>query len=139
MKNVFKTSGDRFIAVASDNTDSAVAVIDKNESGNYEYKRAALPGEVTLTPGESLTVSVDIANQMPDECNLVIIAAIYTNGTLAQTVVSNPMTVAKYTNETKSLEVPVSETVESGSMLKILVWNGLDGIKPLRSVSTPFN
>ena len=139
MKNVFKTSGDRFIAVASDNTDSAVAVIDKNGSGNYEYKRAALPGEVTLTPGESLTVSVDIANQMPDECNLVIIAAIYTNGTLAQTVVSNPMTVAKYTNETKSLEVPVSETVESGSMLKILVWNGLDGIKPLRSVSTPFN
>lgn len=139
MKNVFKTSGDRFIAVASDNTDSAVAVIDKNESGNYEYKRAALPGEVTLTPGESLTVSVDIANQMPDECNLVIIAAIYTNGTLAQTVVSNPMTVAKYTNETKSLEVPVSETVETGSMLKILVWNGLDGIKPLRSVSTPFN
>lgn len=139
MTNVFKTSGDRFIATASDNTDSAVAVIDKNADGSYEYKRAALPGETTLTPGESLTVSVDVDNQQSDECKLTIIAAIYTDGKLVQTAASEPMTVASYTAETKTVDVPVSDDTETGSEMRIFVWNSLDGMHPLRGVSTPFN
>ncbi len=139
MTNVFKTSGDRFIATASDNTDSAVAVIDKNADGSYEYKRAALPGETTLTPGESLTVSVDVDNQQSAALNLTIIAAIYKDGKLVQTTASKPMTVSDYNAETKTLNVPVADDVESGSEMRIFVWNSLDGMHPLRGVSTPFN
>ena len=139
MINVFKTSGDRFIAIASDKTNSAVAVIDKSANGSYEYKRAALPGETTLTPGEGLTVSVDVDNQMPSVCNLVIIAAIYSGDSLKQAEMSAPLQVASYTSETKTLDIQVADDIEEGSQLRIFVWNGVDGMKPLRSVSYPFN
>ena len=139
MINVFKTSGDRFIAIASDKTNSAVAVIDKSANGSYEYKRAALPGETTLTPGEGLTVSVDVDNQMPGVCNLVIIAAIYSGDSLKQAEMSAPLQVASYTSETKTLDIQVADDIEKGSQLRIFVWNGVDGMKPLRSVSYPFN
>ena len=139
MTNVFKTTGDRFIATASNGTDSAVAVIDKNIGGSYEYKNAALHSDVTLTPGESLTVSVDVDNQQPAALDLTIIAAIYTGGKLVQTAVSKPMTVSDYNAETKTLDVPVADDVESGSEMRIFVWNSLDGMHPLRGVSTPFN
>lgn len=139
MINVFKTSGDRFIAIASDKTNSAVAVIDKSANGSYEYKRAALPGETTLTPGEGLTVSVDVDNQMPGVCNLVIIAAIYSGDSLKQAEMSAPLQVASYTSETKTLDIQVADDIEADSQLRIFVWNGVDGMKPLRSVSYPFN
>lgn len=139
MTNVFKTTGDRFIATASNGTDSAVAVIDKNTGGSYEYKNAALHSDVTLTPGESLTVSVDVDNQQPTALDLTIIAAIYTDGKLVQTTASKPMTVSAYNAETKTLNVPVADDVESGSEMRIFVWNSLDGMHPLRGVSTPFN
>lgn len=136
MTNVFKTTGDRFIATASNNTDSAVAVIDKNIGGSYKYKNAALHSDVTLTPGEELTVSVAVDNQQPEDLKMTIIAAIYTDGKLVQTAASDLLTVSSYNAETKTLNVPVAGDIESGSEMRVFVWNGM---QPLKGVSTPFN
>ena len=136
MTNVFKTTGDRFIATASNGTDSAVAVIDKNNGGSYKYKNAALHSDVTLTPGEELTVSVAVDNQQPEDLKMTIIAAIYTDGKLVQTAASDLLTVSSYNAETKTLNVPVAGDIESGSEMRVFVWNGM---QPLKGVSTPFN
>lgn len=136
MTNVFKTTGDRFIATASNGTDSAVAVIDKNIGGSYKYKNAALHSDVTLTPGEELTVSVAVDNQQPEDLKMTIIAAIYTDGKLVQTAASDLLTVSSYNAETKTLNVPVAGDIESGSEMRVFVWNGM---QPLKGVSTPFN
>lgn len=136
MTNVFKTTGDRFIATASNGTDSAVAVIDKNNGGSYKYKNAALHSDVTLTPGEELTVSVAVDNQQPEDLKMTIIAAIYTDGKLVQTAASDLLTVSSHNAETKTLNVPVAGDIESGSEMRVFVWNGM---QPLKGVSTPFN
>lgn len=136
MTNVFKTTGDRFIATASNGTDSAVAVIDKNTDGSYKYKNAALHSDVTLTPGEELTVSVAVDNQQPEDLKMTIIAAIYKDGKLMQTAASDLLTVSRYKAETKTLNVPVAGDIESGSEMRVFVWNGM---QPLKGVSTPFN
>lgn len=136
MTNVFKTTGDRFIATASNGTDSAVAVIDKNNGGSYKYKNAALHSDVTLTPGEELTVSVAVDNQQPEDLKMTIIAAIYTDGKLVQTAASDLLTVSSYNAETKTLNVPVAGDIEPGSEMRVFVWNGM---QPLKGVSTPFN
>ena len=136
MTNVFKTTGDRFIATASNGTDSAVAVIDKNNGGSYKYKNAALHSDVTLTPGEELTVSVAVDNQQPEDLKMTIIAAIYTDGKLVQTAASDLLTVSSHNAETKTLNVPVAGDIESGSDMRVFVWNGM---QPLKGVSTPFN
>lgn len=136
MTNVFKTTGDRFIATASNGTDSAVAVIDKNIGGSYKYKNAVLHSDVTLTPGEELTVSVAVDNQQPEDLKMTIIAAIYTDGKLVQTAASDLLTVSRYNAETKTLNVPVAGDIESGSEMRVFVWNGM---QPLKGVSTPFN
>lgn len=138
MTNVFKTSGDRFIATSSDNTNSAVLVIDKNTNGSYEYRRAGIDREATLAPGKTLRVSIDVDNQKPETCDLVIIAAIFTGNRMAQVVTSEPMTVGTYTNATKTFDVPVNSDIEPGSEMRIFVWNSLSAMKPLTNVSVPF-
>ena len=138
MTNVFATTGDQFIATSSNNTDSAVLVIDKNSNGSYEYKRAELNDNTSIIPGEPAAVSVEVKNQMPDAYEFTVIAAIFNeNGTLAQVKLEDK-TVSAYTNSKEEMTMDVASDISASSSMKIFLWNSADGMMPRKAAVTPF-
>ena len=139
LTNVF-CAGDMFIATSTDNTNSDVLAISKNsETDSYEYvtvSSLSAPGEIT--PGSTVSVNVDVDNQMPEGCSFTMIAAIYDpDGRLIQSVTADK-TVAEFTNTTETMDVAVGEDVPDGSSMRLFVWNNMQEMTPLTNVTAPF-
>lgn len=140
LTNVFK-AGDKFIATATDNTDSDVLTISKDpESGNYEYVTASsLIGPGEMAPGSTVNVCVDVDNQKDANCTFTIIAAIFSAEDRCVQIETLNADVAARANETVTMPVAINEDVPADSTMRLFVWDSLEGMVPLTNVSVPFN
>lgn len=139
MTNVFKTKGDRFIVTSSNNTDSAVLVVDKNNNDKYEYKRAGLTISRLegFEPGDKLTINANYTNKRSEDKEFIIIAAFYNGDTLTD-VQTRRETAAAGTSDKVSETITVSDKVDENTEMRIFIWNSLDDMVPLTDPVNPF-
>lgn len=139
MTNVFKTKGDRFIVTSSNNTDSAVLVVDKNNNDKYEYKRAGLTISRLegFKPGDELTINANYINKRSTENEFIIIAAFYNGDTLTD-VQTRKETASAGTADKVSETITVSDKVDENTEMRIFIWNSLDDMVPLTAPVNPF-
>lgn len=137
--NVF-AAGDRFIATASNDTDSKVYVIAKNNSGAYEYADVtAISGSGEFEPGGTVQVKVYVENQEADAFDFTIIAAVFSPDNRCVQIETADKSVAAFTNETATMDVTIDAEVDPNSTMRLFVWDSLEGMVPLTDVSVPFN
>lgn len=140
LTNIFK-AGDKFIATASDNSNSDVLAVSMDvETGSYEYVTASsLIGPGEMAPGSTVNVCVDVDNQKDEICNLTLIAAVFSPEDRCVQIETMDAAVEARVDETVTMPVVINEDVPDGSTMRLFVWDSLDGMVPLTNVSTPFN
>lgn len=135
--NVFR-AGDKFIATASDNTNSDVLLVSKNTEGAYEYVKASESTKVEgLTPGKTVAVNLNCINKTGADYTFDLIAAVYADGQLIQAQ-SGSMTVPAGTSPKLSMPVTLASNLPQNAEMKLYMWDSLSSMIPLKEPVSPF-
>ena len=145
--NIF-VAGDKFIATVSDDTDSDVLIISKDEEGNWSYM--SVTEELFPTPDPTPTpdpsTSYDIEYNEEDGTAVVtasvgtytvLFAAYDAEGRLIELEAVENAEVKEDGNG-KAIVTPTKFTGEGAASGKLMLWDSLNGMTPLASAPIPF-
>lgn len=139
--NVFKAGEDTFIATASDNTDSDVLILGKDDFDNYNYFKVSDNSKAeSVVSGDTVNVSVKGINLRAEAYPFTMVTAVYdAEGTLLQAQTDGFEIPAQSSGTTVTTTVKWSDDLPADAEVRVFLWDSMNGMVPLHEVAVnPF-